>query len=148
MKAEIREMSPSDLEEVISLWQNVEGLGLREAEESPKHIKNCLLRNPGLSFVAHLQSKLVGAVLCGHDGRRGYIYHLAVAKPHRRSGIGRAMVKSCVAALRKAGIERCHLFVFETNVPAQEFWKALGWQLREEIKLMSCSIINGEDGPC
>ena len=100
-------------------------------------IDHCLDHNPGLSFVARDDKKLVGAVLCGHDGRRGYIDHLAVRKSHRRQGIGSALVTRCVYNLMRIGIRKWHLFVLEDNQPAIAFWKELGWAQRVELVTMS-----------
>jgi ribosomal protein S18 acetylase RimI-like enzyme len=96
-----------------------------------------LARNPGMSFVACDGGRVVGAVLCGTDGRRGYLHHLAVAAPDRQRGLGRALVQRCLDALAAAGITKCHLFVFAPNIPARNFWTRIGWRLREDIVVMS-----------
>ncbi|HEY53469.1 MAG TPA: GNAT family N-acetyltransferase [Caldilineae bacterium] len=121
---------------VLALWQASAGVGLRLADEK-EHIARYLRRNPGLSFVAHRNGRLVGAVLCGHDGRRGYIHHLAVAAPHRRQGIGRALVEQALAGLSVIGIQKCHLFVFQDNDEAIAFWQKIGWFERNELLVMS-----------
>ena len=138
MSVAIREMTIHDYEEVLALWQTSEGVGLSDAD-SEESIASYLHRNPGLSFVAHAYDgqQLVGAVLCGHDGRRGYIHHLAVSKSHRRQGLGRALVEQCLSALRRAGIDKCHIFVFAANRDTSAFWKKVGWIERVELVMMS-----------
>ncbi len=132
----IRQMTLEDYTAVTHLWQAVEGVGL-SAADSAENIARYLARNPGLSFVASLDNRLVGAVLCGHDGRRGYLHHLAVDAAHRRTGIGRQLVTHCLAALDGMGIDKCHLFVFAANHDAQAFWKRAGWTQRIELQLFS-----------
>ena len=136
MTVTIREMTPQDFEQVLVLWQQAEGVGLSEAD-SPDRLTRFLEHNPGLSFVAMDGNQLVGAVLCGHDGRRGYIHHLAVAPSHQRQGIGRLLVNRCLAALTEVDIDKVHLFVFGANKRALAFWKASGWTERVELKLFS-----------
>ena len=122
----ITPMQMTDYDEVMALWLNTEGMGMRPADER-QHIARYLQRNPGLSFVARDQGDLVGAVLCGHDGRRGYLQHLAVARSHRGQGLGRALVQEALAALRAININKCHLFVLKSNLKAVDFWEAVGW---------------------
>ena len=138
MKPEIRitPMTMDDYEEAMTLWQATEGMGLRPAD-APEHIARYLERNPGLSFVARDGNRLVGTVLCGHDGRRGYLQHLAVDRAYRRQGIGRALVDKVVSALRSIGINKCHLFVIKENTPAVDFWKRIGWYVRDDLVTMS-----------
>ena len=110
MGALIQEMSIQDYDEVRALWQESEGIELSEVD-SRKDIARFLERNPGLSFVARENELIVGAVLCSHDGRRGYIDQLAVRKSHRRQGIGKGLVDRCLYNLMRSGIHRWHLFV-------------------------------------
>jgi len=136
MSIVIREMTIQDYYEVLALWQTSEGVGLSDAdlEES---IARYLHSNPGLSFVARDGEPLVGAVLCGHDGRRGYIHHLAVSRSHRRRGLGRALVERCLSALRRDAIDKCHIFVFADHQDTIAFWKGIGWTQRVELVMMS-----------
>ena len=136
---EITAMSASDYDEVFALWEKSEGIGLSGAD-SRESIGRYLKRNPGLSFVARDGGKLVGAVLCGHDGRRGYLHHLAVKPSHRRQGIGEALVARCLVGLRAAGIGKCHLFIFHENIEGQAFWRSVDWKDRADIKVMSKTI--------
>jgi ribosomal protein S18 acetylase RimI-like enzyme len=135
---EIAEFEPDDYDEAMALWQATEGLTLREVD-SRQSVLVYLARNPGLSFVARDTGELVGAVLAGTDGRRGYLQHLAVARPYRGKGLGRMLAERVIEALSARGIEKCHLMVRCENEPAKAFWQHLGWTLREDIALMSHS---------
>jgi ribosomal protein S18 acetylase RimI-like enzyme len=139
---EIHEMTVDDYHAATALWTAVEGVGLSDADK-PAAIAPYLRRNPGLSFVAREGSQLVGAVLCGHDGRRGYLHHLAVAESHRRRGVGRALVQHCLARLRSIGIDKCHLFVYATNHTAIAFWDRIGWEQRGDLVVMSRFVETG-----
>jgi len=132
----IKEMNIKDYGLVIDLWERTEGIGLSSAD-SRENISAFLKRNPGFSFIAQNGSEIVGAVLCGHDGRRGYLHHLAVRKDQRLKGIGKELVQSCIQKLRMAGIEKCHLFVFKENREGLEFWSKNGWQIRHDLNIMS-----------
>ena len=136
MNATIAEMSMADYDEVAALWQATDGVYFGHGD-GPEDIAAYLRRSPGLSFVARENGALVGAVLCGHDGRRGYLHHLAVAAGHRGRGLGAALAEKCLAALGAMGIARCHAFVFADNEAGQEFWRAIGWTGRVELKLVS-----------
>ncbi len=136
---EIRPFQMEDYPAVMALWRATQGIGLSSADE-PAAIAAYLERNPGLSFVAWVEGRLAGAVLCGSDGRRGYLHHLAVAPEFRRQGIGAALVERCLAGLKAAGIGKCHLFVFHQNAEAQAFWKRTGWKLRSDLVIMSHDV--------
>ena len=96
-----------------------------------------LARNPDTSFVAEVNGRLVGTILGGHDGRRGYVHHTAVHPDFRHRGIGQALVEQCLAALQAQNIFKCHIFVHRTNEAAQAFWRAVGWHDRGDLLLMS-----------
>ncbi|HEU4562834.1 MAG TPA: GNAT family N-acetyltransferase [Longimicrobium sp.] len=132
-------MAIADVPEALELWTASEGVGLRGAD-SPEELTKYLARNPGLSLVARDGGRMVGAVLCGHDGRRGYLHHLAVAASHRRRGIGRALVERCLDGLRRDGIAKCHLMVYHHNAEGQAFWRGTGWHARDDILLMSRNL--------
>ena len=136
MKILTREMTLDDYEQALALWSAVDGVGLSEAD-SREGMAAFLQRNPGLSFVTFEVQQLLGVILCGHDGRRGYLHHLAVSPTHRRLGIGRALVQRSLAALREAGIGKCHLFVFGKNQAAIEFWRKTGWLERVDLMMLS-----------
>jgi putative acetyltransferase len=127
-------------DKVMALWKESEGIGLSGAD-SKESIRSYLERNLNMSLTAEdSQGTLLGAVLCGHDGRRGYIYHLAVHPDHRRLGIGRKLVQECLARLKMAGIQKCHIFIFDDNTSGTDFWKAIGWTYREDIRVISKDV--------
>lgn len=139
MRIEISEMQPDDYDAVVALWGVTEGIGLSSADERSK-IVAYLEHNPGLSFCAWDGERLVGAVLCGHDGRRGYLHHLAVAADSRRQGAGRQLVNACLDGLKQIGIEKCHLFVFQENHSGIAFWERIGWSVRHDLHIMSVNL--------
>jgi len=133
---QIRPFTMADYPAAYALWQETEGIRLSSADE-PEAIARYLQRNPGLSFVAYHEHQLVGAVLCGHDGRRGFLHHLAVARPYRGHGVGRALVEHALHALAECSIAKCHLFVLQHNQQAVQFWRHLGWIERVELIVFS-----------
>ncbi len=135
----IREMTINDYDKVFRLWEKTEGMGL-SGSDSTENIEKYLIRNPGLCFVAEVDSEIVGTILCGHDGRRGYIYHLAVDSNHRQQGIGSRLVDIALDGLKKAGITKCHLFVFKTNPDGVKFWRNHGWMERTDLFTFSMDI--------
>jgi len=135
----IREFVLDDYESAYSLWQSLPGLGLSAADEAGS-IAGFLERNPGLSFAAIEGDKLIGTILGGSDGRRGYIYHLAVDPEHRKRGIGGALVQRCISAMKNCGLQKCHLFVYANNSAGIRFWEKIGWVFREDIRVMSFDI--------
>ena len=143
MSVTLREFTIADYEGAYALWQGMEGIGLSEADEKP-NIAQYLARNPGLSFVAEEGGLLVGALLGGSDGRRGFLNHLAVAHNHRRAGIGRALVERSLAALAALGMRKCHIFVLARNRAGRRFWRKIGWQERTTLLVMSQDVI----APC
>jgi ribosomal protein S18 acetylase RimI-like enzyme len=135
----IRELTMADYDQVMNLWRTCEGIGLSSAD-TPHAIGTYLDRNPRLSQVAEEAGRVVAALLCGHDGRRGYLHHLAVRPSCRRRGIGRRLVETCLAALRAEGIQKCHIFVFKDNPHGVGFWTRLGWMSRTDIAIVSVDL--------
>lgn len=129
-------MTAADHTAALALWQITEGLGLGPSDTAHQ-VAGFLARNPSLSIVAEDRGELVGTALCGSDGRRGFIYHLAVSKSHRGLGLGRAMVDHCLAGLRQSGLTRCHIIVFAHNAAGRRFWSHLGFGERPELLLCS-----------
>lgn len=136
---DILELRIESYDEVLSLWRECEGIGLSDAD-SRENIQRYLKRNPGMSFIANIDGRLVGAVLSGHDGRRGYIHHLAVHPGFRRQGIGGELVNRCLKAFADIGIQKCHIFIFNNNTGGITFWKSLGWTPRSDIGIISKDI--------
>lgn len=135
----IRVMGMEDYPQLIDLWSNTENIGLSDAD-SAVNLKAFLQRNPGLNFVALVDDKIIGAVLGGHDGRRGAIYHLAVNKEYRKEGYGQALLEHCLVAFADIGIERCHIHVYADNQSGLDFWQKNGWFKRPELVLLSKDI--------
>jgi N-acetylglutamate synthase len=129
----------SHYREARALWERTEGVGLSEADEEQEILKY-LDRNPNTSFVATLGASVVGTLLCGHDGRRGLLHHLAVAAEHRRRGVGRTLVEEGMRALRAEGIGKYHLMVFADNEDGRRFWERVGAQVRTELELLSILV--------
>ena len=126
-------------DDVYALWQQCEGMGLSDAD-SRQGILSYLERNPGMSFIASSRGKVVGVVLSGHDGRRGYIHHLAVHPAYRRKGLASRLVDRCLTVLADSGIQKCHLFIFNNNANGIKFWKNTGWIHRSDISVVSKNI--------
>jgi ribosomal protein S18 acetylase RimI-like enzyme len=132
----IREMKIDDYDDIISMFQETPGVTVREAD-SKNATETYLKRNPGLSFVATVDSRVIGCVMCGHDGRRGYLQHLAVMAGNRKQGVGEKLFTACIDALQEIGINKTHIFVFKTNDLANKYWVNKGWNLREDINMYS-----------
>jgi N-acetylglutamate synthase len=128
----IRIMNMDDYDAVIALMNNTPGISIRDAD-SYEATARYLARNPDMSFVAETESGLCGCVMCGHDGRRGYLQHLLVLPDFRGQGIANRLVERCLNALETLGIGKCHLDVLKTNHAAAEFWQHQGWTLRTDI---------------
>lgn len=126
-------------DQAYRLWESCEGVGLSEAD-SRRNIELFLDRNPGLSFLAISDNEVVGTILAGHDGRRGYIHHLAVSKSVRRQGIGKNLVRAALARFQEIGILKCHLFIFNSNISGVNFWNSVGWTYRDDLNMMSKTI--------
>jgi len=128
---------PADHAAVFALWQATPGVVLDAEADAPEAIGAYLARNPGLSCVVEAEGQVVGAVLCGHDGRRGYLHHLAVAAAWRRRRIASALVARSLGELRRVGIRKCHLFLLADNQLGLAFWEACGWHRRGDICIVS-----------
>ena len=124
---ETREFCSSDYNAALELWQRVEGLEIAEGDDR-ESVAEFLERNPGLSRLAVDGSVIVGVALCGHDGRRGHVYHLAVDPAYRRCGVGKRLLDECLAGLRNAGLKRAIIMVADNNPLGREFWKRSGWE--------------------
>lgn len=133
MEVVIRSMTIEDYPAVKALWQSIQGFGIRSIDDSREGIRRFLARNPGISVVAEQDGEIIGAILCGHDGRRGCLYHVCVREEHRRQGIGKAMVVFCMEALKKEQINKVSLIAFTKNDVGNAFWKEIGWTKREDL---------------
>ena len=129
----IRVMEAKDYDGVKSLWMTIKGFGIRSLDDSREGVERFLKRNPTTSVVAEEDGKIVGAILCGHDGRRGCLYHVCVEKDYRMQGIGKSMVVFCMEALKKEQINKVSLIAFTQNDIGNAFWKQIGWTKREDL---------------
>mgnify|MGYP001764372203 CR=1 FL=1 len=136
---QISPMTLADYDAMMALWQSTPGIGLSGADGRPE-IARFLEANRGLCFCAYDGDSLVGTVLCGHDTRRGYIYHLLVQPDYRRRGLGEELVNHCLAGLREAGVQKCHIFVFTDNLSGLAFWQDTGWVMRPELSILSHNL--------
>jgi len=136
----IREMTIEDYDEVYKLWSCEKSVGLRSLDDSREGIERFLSRNPTTCFVAVRDERIVGTILCGSDGRRGYIYHAMVAPEQRRSGIGSRLVEEVTKALRSLGINKTALVVFAENRQGNIFWEKLGFTERDDLVYRNKSI--------
>ena len=136
----IRLMTMGDYEEVYELWMSCVGMGLNNLDDSKDGIEKFLLRNPATCFVAEEDGGIVGVILAGNDGRRGYIYHTAVNPAFRNQGIGAALVESAMEALQALGINKVALVVFSKNKDGNDFWEKRGFTTRGDLVYRDKSI--------
>ena len=122
-----REFVLSDHDRAVALWSEIDSVEICEGD-SREEVAEYLKRNPGLSRVAEADGKIVGAVMCGHDGRRGWIYHLAVAQECRGRGVGKMLLDDCLRGLREAGLKRAIILVEGENAAGHKFWLREGWE--------------------
>ncbi len=129
----IRTMTISDYDAVYELWLSCKGMGLNNLDDSREGIAKFLERNPETCFVAVKDDKVIGVIIAGNDGRRGYIYHTAVNPEFRRQGIAKQLVDAALSALKNLGINKVALLVFERNTSANTFWEKIGFTAREDV---------------
>lgn len=135
-----RNITAADYDELFSLWKSIEGMGLRSLDDSREGIEKFIKRNPSTSFCAVEEDKLVGCILCGNDGRRGYIYHTCVLPGYRKNGTGKRLVELALQALKNEGINKCSLVCFSSNELGNGFWNSLGWELRTDLNYFNLSL--------
>ena len=133
-------MSIDDYDRVNQLWKSTEGMGMRSLDDSYEGIEKFIKRNPTTNFIAQVENNIVGVILCGHDGRRGYIYHTAVNIKYRGRGIGRTLVNTVIDALKKEDINKVALVVFSSNDLGNKFWQSLGFISRNDLIYRNLSI--------
>lgn len=129
----VRTMTTTDYEGVYELWMTIKGFAIRSIDDSKEGVERFLARNPKTSVVAVADGKIVGAILCGHDGRRGCLYHVCVHEAYRMRGIGKAMVVFCMEKLRAEQISKVSLIAFTANDIGNAFWRQIGWTKREDL---------------
>lgn len=129
----VREMQIDDYDKVYDLWESIQGFGLRTLDDSREGVERFLKRNPTTSVVAEQNGRIVGVILCGHDGRRGCFYHVCVAKDYRKHGIGHRMAQFAMRALQEEGINKVSLIAFRSNEVGNAFWRGVGWTERADL---------------
>lgn len=151
-KVMIRRMAPDDYDGVKALWMTIDGFGIRSIDDSREGVEHFISRNPDTSVVADQNGKIVGAVLCGSDGRRGTLYHVCVSGDMRRQGIGTAMVGRCIEVLKADKINKISLIAFRDNDIGNSFWKKNGWKFRDDLNYYdytlnpgNSTVFNGND---
>ena len=141
IKYKIRVMKPDEHSQVMRIWKESEGVNVTKSDDK-KGVAKYIKKNPGLSFVAlNDKNKIIGVILSGHDGRLAYINHLAVDKKYRSFGIGKALTEKCLRKIKKLGMIKCTLFVFNDNVKARDFWLKNGWYIRTDLTMMQKNIL-------
>lgn len=138
---QIRKMLIADYDEIYALWMSCVGMGLNSLDDSKDGIAKFLERNPETCFVATIDEKIVGVIMVGTDGRRGYIYHTAVHPDFRKQGIAKALVNTALSAVERLGIGKVALIVFGRNQVGNEFWESMGFTARQDIVYRNKSII-------
>jgi ribosomal protein S18 acetylase RimI-like enzyme len=136
MAVEIRIMKAKDYSGAFSLWHSLPGLGISSADKEDA-IQQFLKKNPETCFVAQDGEKIIGTVLGGSDGRRGYLYHLAVHEEYQHLGLGKQLLEKCLESLKAQGLQKCHIFVINSNLAGLKFWQKVGWLLRKDILVLS-----------
>ena len=129
----IRLMKIDDYEQVYELWMSCAGMGLNNLDDSKEGIEKFLKRNPDSCFVADVDNNIVGVIIVGNDGRRGYIYHTAVNPQYRKQGIAKSLVDTAMTALQKIGINKAALVVFDRNEVGNDFWEKMGFIVRDDL---------------
>ena len=130
----IRTMSLKDYDGLRALWMTIHGFAIRSLDDSREGVEQFLKRNPNTSVVAVSDTgEIVGGILCGHDGRRGCLYHVCVREDYRRHGIGKAMVVFCMNALKDEHINKVSLIAFTSNDVGNAFWNQIGWTKRLDL---------------
>ena len=129
----VRSMTIADYEKVYALWKQIKGFAMRSVDDSKEGVERFLKRNPTTSVVAIENEKVVGAILCGHDGRRGCLYHVCVHPDYRLKGIGKEMVVFAMKRLQEEGINKVSLIAFTENDIGNAFWNKIGWTQRKDL---------------
>lgn len=140
----VRTMTIDDYEEVSLLWHKIKGFSIRSIDDSREGVARFLKRNPDSSVVAVEDSRVVGAILCGHDGRRGCMYHVCVDPEYRMRGIGKSMVVFAMNSLKKENISKVSLIAFTKNDVGNKFWRCIGWTKREDLNYYDF-VLNSEN---
>lgn len=137
-------MTEDDYTKVYELWKTIRGFGIRSMDDSREGVGRFIRRNPSTSMVAEAEGEIVGAILCGHDGRRGCFYHVCVREDCRKRGIGKSMAVQAMKALQEEQINKVCLIAFKKNEVGNSFWKSVGWTFREDLNYYDF-VLNDEN---
>lgn len=137
---ELKLLRIEDYDKVYQLWTSTKGMGMRSLDDSFEGIEKFLKRNPTTNYLAQVEDKVIGVILCGHDGRRGYIYHAAVNSDYRGKGIGKKLVNAVIESLKKEEINKVALIVFASNDLGNKFWQSLGFEKRDDLIYRNLSV--------
>ncbi len=136
----LRVMTIDDYDQVYALWKTINGFGIRSVDDSREGVRTFLQRNPTTSVVAEADGQIVGSILCGHDGRRGCLYHVCVDAAYRRRGIGKYMVVAAMEALKKEKVNKVSLIAYTKNDSGNAFWKKIGWTKRQDVNYYNFTL--------
>ena len=139
-------MQEADYDQVKELWMSIKGFSIRSVDDSREGVVKFLRRNPTTSVIARADGKVVGSILCGHDGRRAGLYHVCVREEYRKHGIGKRMVEFCLQALKEEGLSKVSLVAFTNNDLGNAFWTSMGWTKREDLNQYDYTL--NEDNIC
>ena len=140
----LRKMKLEDYDNVYALWMSCAGMGLNNLDDSRGGIEKFLTRNPDTCYVAKDNDTIVGVIMVGNDGRRGYIYHTSVHPDYRKQGIGRKLVDTALDSLLKLGIYKVALVVFDRNKAGNEFWEKMGFTTRNDLIYRNKALVEIE----
>lgn len=140
----IRKMTIDDYDKVYKLWTTIEGFAIRSLDDSREGIERFLKRNPNTSVVYEDNHEIIGAILCGHDGRQGCFYHVCVHNDYRNRGIGHEMVGAAMNALKEEKINKVNLVAFTQNAVGNTFWSELGWKFRRDLNNYEYTIMEDQ----
>lgn len=132
-------LAPQDFESALTFWRHAQGMGT-SGIETGEMLATFLKRNPGLSFKITDRDEIIATILCGHDGRRGYLHHLAIAPGYSNQHVGRALIDRSLRGLEHRGIRRCHIFISAQNKGGPEFWKSIDWAEQGDLTVFSHDI--------
>lgn len=142
IKMTIRNMTISDYDKIYELWMSCVGMGLNNLDDSKEGIEKFIDRNPETCFVAEENNNVIGVIMVGNDGRRGYIYHTAVSPDHRNKGIATQLVEAAMNELKKLGINKVALVVFDRNETGNAFWESQGFTVRDDLIYRNKALVD------
>ncbi len=136
----IEQMKIDDYDEIHQIWSITNGVTLRAIDDSKEGIERFLIRNPNNNFICRINENVVGGILCGHDGRKGFIYHTVVKEKYRNKGIGKKLVENAIKSLKEENITKIAVLVNSDNISGTDFWKSLGFMYFDDLNYRILSI--------